>query len=73
MNPQSVFAFSFLASILNVLYVGLSNGAFQQYSLYKRMSLTSKVNLTYCFSKKCKRMLLTTRLYGSSKYTFISL
>ena len=31
---------------------------------YKRMRLTSKVNLTKHFSKKYKRMHLTTRLYG---------
>ena len=28
------------------------------------MRLTSKVNLTKCFSEKYKRMRLTTRLYG---------
>ena len=33
---------------------------------YKRMRLTSKVNLTKGFSEKYKRMRLTTRLYGSS-------
>ena len=31
---------------------------------YKRMHLTSKVNLTKRFSKKYKRMRLITRLYG---------
>ena len=31
---------------------------------YKRMRLTSKVNLTKRFSKKYKRMRLITRLYG---------
>ena len=31
---------------------------------YKRMRLTSKVNLTKHFSEKYKHMRLTTRLYG---------
>ena len=31
---------------------------------YKRMRLTSKVNLTKRFSKKYKRMCLITRLHG---------
>ena len=31
---------------------------------YKRMRLTSKVNLTKCFNEKYKRMCLTIRLYG---------
>ena len=60
--------YSFLASILNVLYVRLNNGAFQQYSLYKRMRLTSKVNVTKCFSEKYKRMRLITRLYGIATF-----
>ena len=34
---------------------------------YKRMRLTSKVNLTKYFSKKYKHMRLITRLYGSEK------
>ena len=34
---------------------------------YKRMRLTSNVNLTKCFSEKCKRIRLTTRLYGMSE------
>ena len=46
-------------SILNILYVRLSNGA-----PYKHMCLTSKVNLTKRFSEKYKRMRLITRLYG---------
>ena len=33
--------------------------------LYKRMRLTSKVNLAKRSSKKYKRMCLITRLYGS--------
>ena len=33
---------------------------------YKCMRLTSKVNLTKCFSKKYKHMRLITRLYGIS-------
>ena len=49
-----------LASILNVLYVSLSNGAFNNIP-YKCMRLTSKVK---CFSEKYKRMRLITRLYG---------
>ena len=32
---------------------------------YKRMCLKSKVNLTKRFSKRYKRMCLTTRLYGT--------
>ena len=32
---------------------------------YKRMCLTSKVNLTKCFSEKYKHMHLITILYGS--------
>ena len=32
--------------------------------LYKCMRLTSKVNLTKCFSEKYKRMRPITRLYG---------
>ena len=36
---------------------------------YKRMYLTSKVNLTKRFSKKYKRMRLITRLYGICKHS----
>ena len=42
----------------------LSNGAFNNIP-YKRMHLTSKVNLTKRFSEKYKYMRLTTRLYSS--------
>ena len=35
--------------------------------LYKRMRLTSKVNLTKCFSKKYKHMCVITRLYGMAE------
>ena len=48
----------------------LINGAFQQsirFTSYKRMRLTSKVNLTKRLSEKYKRMRLTTRLYGILK------
>ena len=37
--------------------------------LYKRMRLTSKVNLTKLFSEKYKRMRLITRLYGMYAHT----
>ena len=37
---------------------------------YKRMRLTSKVNLTKRFSKKYKHMRLTTRLYGITFLNF---
>ena len=37
---------------------------------YKRMRLTSKVNLTKRFSKKYKHMCLTTRLYGITFLNF---
>ena len=72
MNPQSVFALQqiFLASLLNVLYVRLSNSAFQQYP-YKRMCLTNKVNLTKRFSEKYKCMCLITRLNGIWSYLLV--
>ena len=53
-----------ISGVYNILYATNKQWHFFNNIPYKRMHLTSKVNLTKRFSEKYKCMRLTTRVYG---------
>ena len=78
MNPQSVFSLQQIILFISGIYIERFICETKPVMVlfnnipYKRMRLTSKVNLTKRFSEKYKRTRLITRLYGILMLVFCS-